>query len=245
MTTADQIPTMEAYWQHLEPRLPHFLPEDQRVAVALYRELAKGNAVDAAQLGRALGVSPEESQALLQRNSINDFVYPDDQGRVLGFGGLAATPMHHQFEVDDRTLSTWCAWDSLFIPEILGRPARITSADPESGELMRLVVSPDRIESAEPPDAVVSFVLPDAEVFGTSAANVMTKFCHFIFFFSTRLSGERWVAKHPGTFLYSLDEAFGLAKRLNARNFGLELARIGQMSRLSQRTCEGGSMKCS
>ena len=225
MTAADKVPSLEAYWQDLEPRLPQFLPEEQEVAVALYHELAKGRAVDAAQLGRALGISPEESAALLQRDSIRDFTYPDDQGRVLGFGGLAAAPMHHQFEVDGRKLSTWCAWDGLFIPGILGRAARITSADPESGELVRLVVTPDRIEAAEPPGAVVSFVLSDAEVFGTSAANVMAKFCHFIFFFSSRLSGESWVAKHPGTFLYSLDEAFVLAKRLNARNFGPELKR--------------------
>ncbi len=33
------------------------------------------------------------------------------------------------------------------------------------------------------------------------------------------------MAKHPGTYLYALDEALALAKRLNARNFGSELAR--------------------
>jgi len=225
MAADDDIPSLDEYWQDLVRRLPHFLPEEQRVAVALYQELAKGHAVDAAQLGRALGISKAESHALLQRGSINDLIYSDDQGRVLGFSGLAATPMHHRFEVDGRILSTWCAWDSLFIPEILGRPALVTSPDPESGELVRLVVTPDRIESVEPPGATVSFVLPDAEVFGTSAANVMAKFCHFIFFFSSRLSGESWAAKHPGTFLYSLDQAFILAKRHNARNFGPELAR--------------------
>ena len=225
MMAADHIPSVEAYWQQLEAHLPRFLPEEQRVAIALYHELAKGRAVDAAQLGRALGISVPESQALLRRNPINDFAYLDDQGRVLGFGGLATTPMHHQFEIDDRRLSTWCAWDSLFIPEILGRSARIASADPENGELVRVVVSPDRVESAEPADAVVSFVLPDAEAFGNSAANVISKFCHFIFFFTSRRSGERWVARHRGTFLYSLEEAFVLAKRHNARNFGAELAR--------------------
>lgn len=226
MTMAtDKVPSVEAYWQELEPHLPHFLPEEQRVAVALYRELAKGRAVDTAQLSLALGISFDDARTLLDREPTKNFIYPDDQGRVVGFGGLAAAQMHHRFEVDGRTLSTWCAWDSLFIPEILGQTARITSPDPESGELVRLVVTPERIASVEPPGAVVSFVLPDAEVFGTSAANVMAKFCHFIFFFSTRLSGESWVAKHPGTFLYSLDEAFVLARRLNARNFGTELAR--------------------
>jgi hypothetical protein len=203
-------PALEHYWETLQIHMRPFSPEEQRAAVALYREIVKG--------------SPAEARALLERDPIKAFVYPDDQGRVLGFGGLAAAPMHHRFEVGGRTLWTWCAWDTLFVPEILGQSARVTSPDPESGELVRLVVTPDQIASAEPRGAVVSFILPDAQVFGTTAANVMAKFCHFVFFFASRLSGERWVAKHPGTFLYSLDEAFSLAKRLTARNFGLELA---------------------
>jgi alkylmercury lyase-like protein len=72
--------------------------------------------------------------------------------------------------------------------------------------------------------AVVSFIQPEAQVFDQGAANVMAKFCHFVFFFASRASGERWVAKHRDTFLVSLDDAFALAKRLNARNFGAGLA---------------------
>src|SRR5262249_55205001 len=155
------------------------------------------------QLGRALGISSAESRALLQRGAIKRFVYPDDKGRVLGFGGLAAAPMHHRFEVGGRLLSTWCAWDSLFIPEILGGSARVISSEPENGETVRLVVTPDRIESVAPDSAVVSFIQPHAQVFGTSAANVMAKFCHFVFFFSSRSSGKRWVARHVDTFIYS------------------------------------------
>lgn len=166
-----------------------------------------------------------EARELLERDSIKAFVYPDDQGCVLGFGGLAAAPMHHRFEVDGHHLSTWCAWDSLFIPEILGQRARVTSPDPETGQLVRLIVGPFRIEAAEPEGAVVSFLLPDAHDFDRCATNVMAKFCDFVFFFASRVSGEGWVAKHPGTFLYSLEEAFELARRLNARNLGRELAR--------------------
>jgi hypothetical protein len=52
-----------------------------------------------------------------------------------------------------------------------------------------------------------------------------------VFFFSPRSSGERWVAKHPGTFLCSLDDAFALAKHHNARNF--ELAPHAQLQALA------------
>src|SRR5262249_10488575 len=154
-----------------------------------------------AQFARALGTTPAAAHALLERDAIKRFIYPDAEGRVLGFGGLAAAPMHHRFEVSGRALWTWCAWDSLFIPEILGRTARVTSPDAEVRELVRLTVTPDRIESVEPGDAVISFIRPDASAFGTSAANVMASFCHHIFFFASRDSGERWTAKHPATFL--------------------------------------------
>jgi alkylmercury lyase len=85
---------------------------------------------------------------------------------------------------------------------------------------VRLTATPDRIQSVEPGDAVISFIRPDAEAFRASAANIMANFCHYIFFFASRASGERWTAKHPGTFLFALDDAFALAKRLNAANFG-------------------------
>jgi len=197
------IPSPDEYWEGLRPHLRLFSMGERRAAVALYRELAKGQAVADAQLAHALGISTVESSALLQRDAIKPFVYRDREGRVLGFGGLATTPMHHRFEVDGRELSTWCAWDSLFIPEILGCSARITSRDPENGETVRLLVTPERIESIEPKEAVISFIWPDAQVFAKSAANVMAKFCHFIFFFASRPSGERWVTKNPGTFLYA------------------------------------------
>jgi alkylmercury lyase len=224
--TAEPKPPLDEYWRKLERHLRPFPPEEQRVAIVLYRELAKGNAVSTDQIARALGVSVAEGRALLERDSIKRFIYPDNEGRVLGFGGLAVAPMHHRFEVDGRMLWTWCAWDSLFIPAILGRSARVTSADPETREIVRLVVTPDRIESVVPEGALVSFIQSEAEVFSTSAANVMASFCHFIFFFSSRSSGERWVAKHPASFLYSLEDALALAKLHNARNFGIGLDRM-------------------
>jgi len=220
----NSVPQPNEYWAALQPHLPPFSAEEQRVAVGLYRELARGEPVSDVQLANALGLSLVTTRAMLEREAIKRFVYPDDEGRVLGFGGLAATAMHHRFEVDGRMLSTWCAWDSLFIPEILGCSARLSSPDPETGEIVRLVVTPERIHSVEPNDAVISFVWPDAQAFRTSAANVMAKFCHYIFFFASPQSGERWTSKHPGTFLCSLDNAFELAKRLNAHNFGTELA---------------------
>jgi hypothetical protein len=79
------IPTVDQYWETLAPHLKSFSPEEQDAAVALYRELAKGRAVDAEQFARALDTTPEAARTLLERNAIKRFIYPDAEGRVLGF----------------------------------------------------------------------------------------------------------------------------------------------------------------
>ena len=49
-------------------------------------------------------------------------------------------------------------------------------------------------------------------------------FCHFVLFFTTRETGERWVAEHDGTFLLSVDDAYEVERRTNALQFAEALA---------------------
>lgn len=221
-------PVLDQYWDILAGSLPKFSKSDQRVALVLYRELAKGAAVSAEQLADALEVPTDDATGILNVDPIKSLVYPDEQGRVSGFGGLATAPMHHKLEVDERELWTWCAWDSLFIPELLGKTALVESQDPANGEMVRLTVSERGVESVEPEGAVVSFLLPDANDFKESASNLMANFCHFVFFFGSRKSGEVWAADHEGTFLYSLNDASELARRLNTKLFGHALAEFSK-----------------
>jgi alkylmercury lyase len=159
------------------------------------------------------------------KNHFEPFVYAD-HGQIVGFGGLAVAPMHHEFRVKARTLWTWCAWDSLFIPSVLGETAQVSSPDPDTGELVRVTVSPTGIERVEPSGAVVSFLIPDTHAFDQHAENVMGQFCHSVFFFTSRASGERWRARHEGTLLYTLDDAVVLGRRLVEKQFGHELERL-------------------
>lgn len=119
----------------------------------------------------------------------------------------------------------WCAPDTLAYPELLRATATIETRDPETGELVRLTVSSDRIESVEPTAAVSSIRRPEVWD-ASSAARIIATACHFNFFFASRETGDRWVGKHPETFLQPLDEVYGFIKRLNAHLFGAELTRL-------------------
>ncbi|MEX0590101.1 MAG: organomercurial lyase [Xanthobacteraceae bacterium] len=222
--TRNEIVTVEEMWESVARSFPVPLAEEQRVGIVLLRELAGGKPVAVARLAEALGASLPATETLVRNWALAPLVHFGDAGEIRGFHGLAAVPMSHRFAIGGRTLWTWCAYDTLFLPELLGQTAAVESSDPETGQLIRLTVSPDRVETAEPADVAVSMVRPGAWDL-TSALRIMTSACHHIFFFASRAAGERWRVKHADVVLLSLDEAFAFAKRFNAHVFGAELAR--------------------
>ena len=201
--------------------LPRFDERARRLSIEIYRELALGEPVEQVTLAAQLGVQPSEITDALEDEQLKGWVFYDDVRRIVGFRGLAISKMPHRFEVAGRMLYTWCALDSLFIPEILGQPARVESRDPGTGNLITLTVAPDGVQSVDPPDAVMSILVGDQEVVKTEPTKVMASFCHHIWFLESRDSGAEWVAQHgEGTFLVTLEEAFALGKRFNAAQYG-------------------------
>jgi hypothetical protein len=82
---------------------------------------------------------------------------------------------------------------------------------------VRLSVYPKRIESVDPDSVCISFLTPDSSRF---QQDIVQNFCHYIHFFRSPRDGEAWIAKRPGTFILSLDEATELARQKNELQFG-------------------------
>lgn len=196
---------------------PKFDATEQRVAVALYRMLGEGAPVAITRLAAALRMPEETIRTTLDCCA----VFYDRTGAVVGFGGLTVVEMPpHTLIVNGRRLYTWCAWDSLFIPGILGKTAHLESLCPVTRSPVSMTVTPAGVRDLAPPTAVVSFLTPNRRF----DQNVIDSFCHFVHFFQTPQAGEEWTSRHPGTFLLSVEEAFALGQLTNARNFGDALA---------------------
>ena len=45
-------------------------------------------------------------------------------------------------------MHTWCAWDTLFLPALLGETAEVRSTCPVTGSVVELVVAPDAVKGA-------------------------------------------------------------------------------------------------
>jgi alkylmercury lyase len=200
--------------QQLVQILPKHTELEQRIGVALMRRLAKGDPVELANLAADLDLSEDRVADTLDGMP---GVYRDDEERVIGYFGLTIIEMgNHRIHVDNRELSAWCAWDTLFIPEILGRAVKVTSLSPDESYPISLTASPEGPSEVTPPDTVVTFVPPTADF----VHNTIATFCHYIHFFPSREAAQDWIAKHPDTFVVPIDDAYRLGGVLTQAAFG-------------------------
>jgi alkylmercury lyase len=194
---------------------------DQRLSLGLYRMLAEGRPVSPGSLAQRLEISDETVERTLDGWP---GVFFDADRQVVGYWGLSLPSAYggpHRLTIDGRSLSTWCAWDTLFLPQLLGQPAEIETVSPNEHAPVCLTVTPERVERVEPKDASMSFLLPDA---ATIQKDVVTSFCHFVHFFPSRRVGESWALHHPGMFILSIEVAYALGRLKNAAQYREALA---------------------
>ena len=192
-------------------------PGVQAVGLALLRTLATGEPVSEQALAGASG-TPEPTI----RDALESWpgVFRDEDERVVGFMGLSVAEFgEHRIEVGGRTLTAWCAWDTLFLPELLGAAARVRSRCPGTAERISLTVGPDGPSDVHPAGTVLSFLAPERRF----DADVVRSFCHFVNFFASEQAAGEWSERHPGTFTLSLEQGFALGKRTNQATFGSAL----------------------
>jgi alkylmercury lyase len=179
--------------------------DDAPLALALLDELAKGEPVTIGRLASAANRDEYDVAAILHRWPN---VHRDGQARVVAFGGLGVTPTPHRFEVAGRRLYTWCAWDTLFLPALLGQEARVESACPATGTEVRLTVGPDGVRAAQPPSVLVSFPAPASTV----TSDITASFCCHVHFLADQVAAEEWRGENQGGLTLGLEDAVELGR---------------------------------
>jgi len=209
---------LETWARQVAAASPERNPEQQRIAVTTYRLLARGEPVAPTRIAEAAGVTAERVEETLRPLPL---VLWDDLGRVVGFYGIHVGHLvpTHIMEVAGTTVFGWCAWDTLFITEILGEETHVASTDPQNGARIELTVTPDGVTDLQPPEAVVSLLLPE----GGLGEDAIQRFCHRIYFFTTPESARQWISDRPGMFAVTVDEAFQLGQLTNQMRFGAAL----------------------
>jgi alkylmercury lyase len=199
---------------------PDYDAPQQRLALAIFRLLGEGKPFTERELKRA-GLRVEKVASRLAELPM---VHRDERGRVFAFSGLTLEPTSHVLEVDGRTLHTWCALDTLFLPELLGRPARIRSTSPEGGETISLTVDAAGVRDVAPPGAVMTL----HGVSGFDLDDVVGTFCCYVHFFASEQAARAWAKRSEGTYVASIADGFEYGRLYNHRQLGAALGADGE-----------------
>lgn len=193
--------------------LPKLSEREQKISLELYRLLAEGLPVSRQQLAATLNLPVD-----VIKETLTQWwgVYYDGEERITGYWGLALPQMAHRLLIGGKTLYAWYAWDTLFIPELLGQPVRVESNCPKTRRKIQLTVAPQGVRHLDPPGAVMSLLTPEA---ARVRENVVANFCHYVHFFRSYEAGQDWTLEHPGTFVVSIEEAYALGKGKNAAQY--------------------------
>jgi alkylmercury lyase len=190
---------------------------EQRALLALLRRLAHGSPVTFSELSEILG--PDDRELAGQLHDRPGVIW-DQDGRITGLLGLSIGQFgSHRLNLGRGELSAWCAWDTLFLPELLGASATVTSRCPQTGQPISLTVTQHGPIDIDPDTTVLTLLEPQPKF----DEHVRESFCHYIHFVATPQAAAQWTAEHPGTFAVSLDDGYRLARLTNRASFGAAL----------------------
>ena len=175
-------------------------------AAAFQALLNKGEPIQPDRLAEVSGIRAETLTGLLDQLSQVGRIRRDDQGRVIGSGGLSVTTDRHTIEIEGRRFWTWCAYDIFGIFGALEASGRAQSSSPDDQRPIYIRFVRGR---PEPIEAVL--FRPDTELM-ESCDNVYEQWCPNSNLFLTADGAEAWASANglKGRVL-SLDEAADLA----------------------------------
>ncbi len=190
----------------------------RRIALATYRLLAAGSPVSNEQIADAADAGIDEVE---ERFAEWAGVFRNRDDAVVGFGGLAIAPLDPEYRLRDEAGGdvgyAWCAWDTLFLPTLLGQTLQVAATDGLTGDEIRLTVTPDGVNGVTASDTVVSFLAP----VGPWEADIVTAFCHKVIFFANQANADEWITRQTDQlFTLSVDDAFAVGQRWTAARYG-------------------------
>lgn len=178
----------------------------------LVRLLVQGRPVAPELLASRLHRELDEVRAILGAHPELEY---DAQGNLVG-SGLTLVPTTHRFQVGQRTLFAWCAFDTLTYPVELHLSAQVTSRCPVTGSSIRFTVTPEQVLDLDPGEAQVSLVV---DVAAEYCYNVREDVCNYGHFFASRQAATRWQAAHQEVVILSVEEAYQVGKLVEGARF--------------------------
>ncbi len=183
--------------------------------IQLVDELAKGAPVSkerASELHGVPGVKIDKMFTAIEAGGGQ----LDDQGNFIGMV-LTLKPTRHSFRVNGNDMYAWCSLDTILLPGVLEAEGEIESNDPVTGATIRLTITADQVVKVEPAGAVTSIFVPGKTPTETKDGELVigaeSEVCRSMLFYESRESAEQALENYPNIAIFTIEEAFNLARK--------------------------------
>jgi alkylmercury lyase len=194
-----------------ERLVAHLECVQNELCLPIVHQVARGKPLTKAALGASLQMSQDELEQRLVHVPDTEF---DQQGNIVGWG-VTLLPTRHHFQIDGKSLFTWCAFDTVLFPPSLGKAARIQSTCPVTGQPVTFVATPSgRIKDLTPEGLVLSLIIP-----AQRNDCVRATFCEQSLFFQSEQAASSWLSTHPDALILSVEEAALVGKLVATARF--------------------------
>jgi len=158
--------------------------EIQAAAFALLFEHDRAATVES--IATRAGRSHDETSTALAEIEARGMLRRDDQGDIVGIGGLTIVPTQHKITIGATTRWTWCALDAVGIIGALGHSGRFTTTVPDSDQPVTIEFNAD----TTPDTSAVVFI---AE--GFADGPVADNWCPTVNLFPSAAAANAWAAE--------------------------------------------------
>ena len=195
--------------QHLNQILPKLSELEKRVSTYLYIELVKGYPVPLAKIEKQFSIPEEQVRKLLGELA---YVEHNQNDEIIAYRGVTLSPTKHTLVTEDSTVYTWCAFDTLFLLDLIDKPAHIHSTCAECDK--KLMLKPSMLASSqfENTSIVMSFLVPEPSAYQES---LRASFCCKVHLFCNAACGQQWTSQQNNIELFSVDDSLTIARERN------------------------------
>ncbi len=197
--------------------LPQLNKDCRDLSQLLYFELVKGKAVTLQHLKSISGYS--EARLITLLSQLNYLHYNDDRA-IVAYRGITLMPTQYRIEIDFFTektvVFTWCAFDSLFLADLLKQNLTIFAECPTCHQAIKLALANNKTFDSTKYPLYMSFILPSRDSYNQDLVN---SFCDNIHFFCNEICVVNAPNKLTYIQFFSISDAMKIAKQRNKAYF--------------------------
>ena len=164
-------------------------PADARLALAVLERIAAGAAVSRDELvtlaraaagGTAAEGDGDPAEAEERAERVAALAELDPSGAVVGIHGLSLEPTAYTLALAEGDRGTWCALDTLFLPPLLGRSARVDATCAVTGAPVSVGVTADgHVRDPAPATLTLTVPVPDPDAPPRTHGELRATFCAY------------------------------------------------------------------